>query len=240
MIFEDWDRAIDRQGKVLDNLLRAHLPNQNLRILDCACGIGTQALGFAKSGHRVTASDLSEAAVARARNEARIRNLDISFAMSEMTSMSEIIAADFDVIAALDNALPHLSKEQVRSTLRASSSRLNRNGLFIASIRDYDELLKSRPTVQQPAFYGSPGARRVVHQVWDWIDETRYVVHLYITQQSNQVWTAHHFVSEYRSIRRDELSKELESVGFKEVQWLMPSESGYYQPIVVARWGSAS
>ena len=240
MIFEDWDRAIDRQGKVLDNLLKANLPSQNLRILDCACGIGTQALGFAKSGHRVTASDLSEAAVARARNEARIRNLDISFSISDMTSMSGIIAADFDVIAALDNALPHLSKDQVRSTLRASSLRLKPNGLFVASIRDYDELLKSRPTVQQPAFYGSPGARRVVHQVWDWIDETRYVVHLYITQQSNQVWTAHHFVSEYRSIRRDELSKELESVGFKEVQWLMPSESGYYQPIVVARWGSAS
>ncbi len=60
---------------------------------------------------------------------------------------------------------------------------------------------------------------------------------LYITQQSNHWWTAHHFVSEYRCILRGELSKELEFAGFRDVQWIMPVESDYYQPIVVAKWG---
>lgn len=106
-----------------------------------------------------------------------------------------------------------------------------------ASIRDYDELLNQRPAVQPPAFYGGQGARRIVHQVWDWIEETKYIVHLYITQQSNDAWTAHHFVSEYRCILRGDLSTELESVGFRDVQWLMPKESCYFQPIVLARWG---
>lgn len=216
-------------------------PNQHrLRILDCACGIGTQALGFAKSGHTVTGSDLSEAAVVRARNEARIRNLEISFVVSDMTSMSEISGRNFDAVVAMDNALPHLTGEQVRSALRAGASKLAQNGMFIASIRNYDELLKSRPTVQPPVFYGRQGTRRIVHQVWDWIDEMKYIVHLYITLQSNQTWTAHHFVSEYRCILRSELSNELDSAGFRGVQWLMPSETGYYQPIVLARWNSAS
>lgn len=53
----------------------------------------------------VTGSDLSEAAVTRARHEAGIRGLDISFAVSDMTSMSGISGSDFDVIAVLDNAL---------------------------------------------------------------------------------------------------------------------------------------
>lgn len=238
LIFEDWNRAINRQAKVLNLLLKEHLPDRPLRILDCACGIGTQTLGFAKSGHQVTASDLSEAAVTRARREAAMRGLDITFAVSDMTSMSEISGADFDVIAALDNALPHLSRTQVRSALAASASKLASNGLFMASIRDYDEVQKQKPTMQSPAFYGSPGTRRIVHQVWDWLDDTRYVVHLYITMQSGRTWMSHHFVSEYRCILRSELSGDLEAAGFQDVQWRMPGESGYYQLIVIAKLGS--
>lgn len=238
MIFEDWDQSIDRQAKVLNQLLTEQFADRRLRILDSACGIGTQALGFAKSGHMVTASDVSEAAVKRARHEAKIRDLNISFAVSDMTSMSGIADTDFDVIAVLDNALPHLSETQVRSALTASASKLIPNGLFLASIRDYDEILKQRPAIQQPAFYGNPGARRIVHQVWDWINETRYVVHLYITLESARGWMAHHFVSEYRCILRSELSSELEAADFRDVQWLMPEKSGYYQPIVLARTGS--
>jgi glycine/sarcosine N-methyltransferase len=233
LIFEDWDQAIDRQARVLSHLLEANRP---LRILDCACGIGTQAIGFARSGHKVTGSDVSEAAVMRARHEAKIRGVEISFVVSDMTRMSEVVEGDFDVVAAMDNALPHLSNEQVRHALRAIGSKLARDGRLIASIRDYDELIIQRPTVQQPAFYGGPGERRIVHQVWDWIDGARYVVHLYITEESNGAWTTHRFVSEYRCILREELSNELESAGFNDVRWVMPDESGYYQPIVLARW----
>lgn len=240
LIFDDWDRAIDRQAKVLNQLLKEQFPHRSLRVLDCACGIGTQALGFARSGHKVTASDLSEAAVIRAGHEANLRGLEISFVVSDMTSLSEILGDQFDVIAAMDNALPHLSQEQVRRALRAAASKLAQNGRFIASIRDYDEILNQRPTVQQPMFYGSRGTRRIVHQVWDWIDERQYIVHLYITQESNGTWKAHHFVSQYRCMLRSELSGELRSAGFKDVQWLMPNESGYYQPIVLARWDPES
>ncbi|ADV81083.1 class I SAM-dependent methyltransferase [Terriglobus saanensis] len=240
LIFEDWDRAIDRQAKVLDPLLHVQSTDRPLKILDCACGIGTQAIGFAKLGHTVTASDLSEAAVTRARQEAEIRGVDISFLVSDMTSMSEITESTFDVVAAMDNALPHLSRDEVRRALRAIGSKLAQNGRFIASIRDYDELLNQRPTMQQPAFYGDAGERRIVHQVWDWIDAERYIVHLYITEESRPTWTTHHFVSEYRCILRSELTNELESAGFKDVQWLMPGQSGYYQPIVLARFDPAS
>lgn len=235
LIFEDWDRAIDRQAQVLNKLLAEQFAKRHLRILDSACGIGTQALGFAGSGHIVTASDLSAAAVIRARHEASVRGLDILFAVSDMTLMTEILGTDFDVIAVLDNALPHLSEAQVRSALATMFSKLAPNGLFVASIRDYDEVLKQRPAMQQPAFYGDSGARRIVHQVWDWIAERSYIVHLYITLQSTQAWTTHHFVSEYRCILRSELSDELEAAGFRDVRWLMPDDTGYYQPIVLAR-----
>jgi len=49
------------------------------------------------------------------------------------------------------------------------------------------------------------------------------------------LWTSHHFLSEYRCLLRGELSAALELAGFEQVQWLMPQESGFYQPIVLAR-----
>lgn len=229
---------MERQAKVLNPLLIAQLPDRPLKILDCACGIGTQAIGFAKFGHKVTASDLSEAEVGRARREAKSRGVDISFHVSDMTSLAEIAESNFDVVAAMDNALPHLSSEQLRDAIRAMGSKLKPKGRFLASIRDYDALLPQRPAMQQPAFYGRKGERRIVHQVWDWIDDANYLVHLYITIESNQTWTTHHFVSEYRCILRSELSNELESAGFTDVQWLMPDESGYYQPLVRAKWNT--
>jgi glycine/sarcosine N-methyltransferase len=196
LIFEDWDRAMERQAKVLSPLLAAQLPRRPLKILDCACGIGTQAIGFAKSGHKVTASDLSEAEVTRARHEAKSRVVDISFFVSDMTQLTEIVESNFDVVATLDNALPHLSAEQVSHAIRTMGSKLGPNGQFIASIRDHDALITQKPTMQQPGFYGGRGERRIVHQVWNWIDAARYIVHLYITVGSSETWTTHHFVSE--------------------------------------------
>ena len=235
LIFEDWDQSIERQVRTLNPIIASQAPQGYLRILDCACGIGTQAIGFAKSGHQVVASDLSQAAVTRAKLEAKHRGLNIKFYTSDMTSLAEIVETSFNVVAVMDNALPHLSADEVRKAVQAMGSKLRPDGLLIASIRDYDRLITQRPTIQEPAFYGKEGERRIVHQVWELIDSARYIVHLYITTQSETIWTSHHFVSEYRCLLRDELSNALECAEFQEVTWLMPEESGFYQPLVLAR-----
>src|ERR1700736_5531060 len=45
-------------------------------VLDCACGIGTQALGLARAGYNVEGTDLSRAEIERAKAEAFSRGLD--------------------------------------------------------------------------------------------------------------------------------------------------------------------
>jgi 2-polyprenyl-3-methyl-5-hydroxy-6-metoxy-1,4-benzoquinol methylase len=235
LIFEDWGSAIERQARILGPLLTSNGSKHPLKILDCACGIGTQAIGFAGMGHHVVASDLSPAEVKRAQYEAQCRSLSISFYVSDMTSLMEVPESEFDVVAVMDNALSHLNAAQLGQAARAIASKLKSKGLFIASIRDYDKLVLQKPTIQEPAFFGTPEKRRMVHQVWDWIDDSRYVVHLYITAKSDQGWETHHFVSEYRCLLRDELSDALRDAGLREITWLMPPESGFYQPLVLAR-----
>jgi len=235
LLFEDWDKAIHRQASVLQKLLPSSPAAAPLDILDCACGIGTQAIGFAQMGHRVSASDLSPAAITRAKKEAGLRSLDIDFRVADMTSLERFPDAAFDVVVALDNALPHLDRTQLPKALRAIHSKLRSGGLFIASLRDYDQLSKEKPSAQPASFFGEPGSRRIVHQVWDWTGNIAYTLHLYITLETEVAWAVHHFVSHYYCLLRDEASSVLEQSGFEDVHWLMPQESGYYQPLVMAR-----
>lgn len=66
LLYADWRASTARQGRALDALLTAGLGPGPHRVLDSACGIGTQALGLAALGHRVTGTDLSPGSVARA------------------------------------------------------------------------------------------------------------------------------------------------------------------------------
>jgi SAM-dependent methyltransferase len=234
LMFEDWDRSIEQQARALNKLIAECKGPGPMKILDCACGIGTQAIGFAQAGHQVVGSDLSEAAISRAIREAEIRNLKLRFAVSDMTLLREIAETGFDVAAALDNALPHLNAAQLAQAVRAMASKLKSGGLFLASIRDYDRLIVERPVVQGPAFYGAKSQRRIVHQIWDWLDRDSYALHSYITTLSAKSWTSHHFAGEYRCVLRAELTESLERAGFQDVRWLMPEKSHYYQPIVLA------
>ena len=60
-MFEDWDASIARQAAALTALLERECdaPARQIKVLDCACGIGTQILGLATHGFVTTGSDLS-------------------------------------------------------------------------------------------------------------------------------------------------------------------------------------
>jgi glycine/sarcosine N-methyltransferase len=234
LMFENWETSMARQSAALGPILeRACGPAA--RVLDCACGIGTQALGLAGRGLRVTGSDVSAAAVARARTEAAQRGLEIPLFVADMRDLSSL-PDSFDAVIAMDNALPHVESDaDLRLAAQEIRSKLRPGGIFLASIRDYDRLIEERPVVQGPAFLSDSGRRRIVFQLWDWLDQRRYTFHLYITSETENGWQTHHGASIYRAVLREELSGILQSAGFVDVQWLMPSESGFYQQIVLAR-----
>jgi hypothetical protein len=88
--------------------------------------------------------------------------------------------------------------------------------------------------VQGPVFYLDSHKRRIVFQVWDWADERQYTFHLYITLETPSGWSNFHGASVYRAVLRTQITGILATTGFADVRWLSPSESGFYQPIVIA------
>jgi len=235
LVFEDWEASMARQAAVIGPIVEGACGKARpLRILDCACGIGTQALGLAKRGHHVTGCDLSSAAVTRAGEEASQRGLHLDLLAADMRDLSALPPQDFDAVVCLDNSLPHLDTGGLSEAASQIRRRLNPGGLFLASIRDYDALVVEKPVVQGPAFHNDGGRRRIVHQVWDWLDDRRYTFHMYITRETPDGWESHHVASTYHAILRDELSAVLAAAGLVHIRWMFPPDSGFYQPLVLA------
>jgi glycine/sarcosine N-methyltransferase len=236
LIFGDWKRSVLKQAAVLDGLIRHRKGPPQLSVLDCSCGIGTQAIGLALRGYRVHGTDLSPRAVERARQEAAAFGAAATFAVADMRALDSQVAGTFDVVMSCDNALPHLlSDDDIRLAARGIWARLNAGGLVLVTIRDYDLLLQEKPRATMPDVRDGPEGTRVIFQVWDWQPELpRYRVHYFILRHLHGAWETFPQTMVYRALRRDELSHILREVGFSDVQWHMPEETGYNQPIVTA------
>jgi glycine/sarcosine N-methyltransferase len=183
-----------------------------------------------------TGCDLSPVAIDRARREALDRTLDVRFIVADMLDLGPVSEKQFDAAVCLDNSLPHLeSYEELCQAAAEIRKKLKDGGVCIISIRDYDRLVEERPSVQGPSFYMDQGHRRIVHQVWDWIDELRYEFHLYITRQVPAGWESHHYASTYRALLRNELTSAIQAAGFIDARWMFPNETGFYQPMLMAK-----
>jgi glycine/sarcosine N-methyltransferase len=236
-IFESWEASIERQATVLGEILQRECgETRPIRVLDSACGIGTQSLGLAMKGFEVEGCDLSSGAIERARSEALKRRLSIPFSVANMLQLTAVAQSSFDAVICIDNSLPHLENdEQLLQAAQQAHPKLRAGGSFIGSIRDYDRLVRERPTAQGPSFYSDGDRRRIVFQIWDWLDDRRYRFHLYITRSTEAGWHTLHFTSTYRAVLRSELGDILRQAGFSNIRWLLPCDSNFYQPIFIAR-----
>src|ERR1700712_1018455 len=108
----DWRASVRLQGEVLDRLIRSELGDAPQRVLDCSCGIGTQAIGLALRGHNVLATDLSPAAVERAAREATAMSAKLATGVADFTRLAEAVEGSFACVLACDNAVAHLQRDE--------------------------------------------------------------------------------------------------------------------------------
>ncbi len=103
----------------------------------------------------------------------------------------------------------------------------------MASIRDYDSLLQEKPPYSPPYIHKTEKGQRVSFQTWVWQGEN-YSLTQYIIDDEETLHISK-YACEYRATRRQELTKLLLDNGCSEADWKFPDETGFYQPIVVAR-----
>jgi SAM-dependent methyltransferase len=232
-LFQDWHAATREQALLLDGLFQKAGFAKTARLLDCACGIGTQAIGLAGIGYSVTASDISLGELAEAKKRAEAHQVALRFEQADFCALSEVFAEPFDIIICMDNALPHmLTAAELQKAVDSIMGQLAAGGIFVASIRDYDALLETRPPYSPPYIHQTEKGQRVAFQTWRWEGDI-YRLTQYMIEDEETLQTSK-FECCYRATRREELTGLLLAAGCSHVQWLMPEESGFYQPIVVA------
>jgi SAM-dependent methyltransferase len=236
LIFPDWDASMARQAAVLDGLVRARLGAGPHRVLDCACGIGTQAIGLALTGHRVVGTDLSPVAVTRAAAEAAARSVALPAAAADMRALP-FRSVVFDAVVCADNALPHLLTDaDLETALRDMRRVLRDDGMLLVTVRDYDELRRDRPASTPPQVSGTGEGRVVTFQLWHWHDDgERYDLEHFQLRPAGTGWEVHVRRTAYRALARGRLTDAATATGFTDVTWHESADSGFYQPLLSAR-----
>jgi glycine/sarcosine N-methyltransferase len=215
---DNWEHAVARQGKALDALIQNGRPGAR-SVLDCSCGIGTQAIGLARLGYRVVGTDISEGEILRARNEAKRLGVDASFAVADFRDLTGI-EERFDVVISCDNAIPHLlDARDVPKALKQMRDRLQPGGLLVITMRDFDEALKEKPPMAPPVIVAGP-PRRVLVRLHDWDEEEPcYTVRYLVLTDREAGWELTEHTMRYRAIKRDELSAAATAAGFAKPRW---------------------
>ena len=233
-LFQDWHATTREQAVILNRIFVDNGFGRTAQILDCACGIGTQAIGLAALGYHVTASDISDRELAEAADRAGKNGVKIRFEHADFRALSDTFSEQFDIVIAMDNALPHmLTGEALESAVRSITGQIKPGGIFVASIRDYDSLLAEKPPYSPPYIHKTEKGQRVSFQTWVW-SGNNYQLTQYIIDDEDNLQISK-FVCEYRATRREELTNLLRANGCRDVVWMFPDETGFYQPIVVAK-----
>lgn len=123
------------------------------RVLDCACGTGTLAVGLALRGCKVVATDASPAMVQRTARLARSRGVDVGAAVCRWEELpGRGWAEAFDVVLCVGNSLAHAAgRDGRRAALRAMAGTLRAGGLLVVTSRTWEQVRAAGSRLQVAA-----------------------------------------------------------------------------------------
>ncbi|MBP9805074.1 MAG: class I SAM-dependent methyltransferase [Candidatus Accumulibacter sp.] len=218
LLLDDWDGYLVAQAKLLDGLLREHSGAAVRTVLDCTCGIGTQCLGLASLGYRLTGTDISRQSIARAAREADRLGLKIDWLVADVRQLNEVLSETFDAVISCDNSLPALlSEADLRAALRQIFARLASPGTAILSIRDYQQIFAEKKRFNLRQIHEVDGKRLVVFDLWNYHGEFVTFEVLFV-QENSPGWSVRSRPMVYRAVYSEDFLRLLREAGFREVR----------------------
>jgi SAM-dependent methyltransferase len=232
LIFPDWDESIERQAGQLTRIIQERWGIECRSVLDVSCGIGTQAIGLAKHGFVVTASDLSENAVARAKVESQCRGAAIDFSVCDMRAARTYHGRQFDVVISADNSITHLlNDDDLLLALRQVHDCTRPGGGCLLTVRDYDREERGTGLIKPYGVREEGDQRYVIFQVWDFVgpiyDMAMYFV---VDDRTSDLLVTHVLRTRYNAVGTDHLLALMRQAGFIATERL---DGRFYQPVLV-------
>ncbi|MEA2141658.1 MAG: hypothetical protein QOI64_88, partial [Solirubrobacteraceae bacterium] len=132
------------------------------RVLDCACGTGTLAVGLALRGHEVVATDASAAMVQRTARLAAANATPVDASVCTWEALPERgWEGSFDVVLCVGNSLPHaVGRTGRRAALHAMAGCLRAGGLLVVTSRTWEQVRADGTRLQVGERLVERGGRR--------------------------------------------------------------------------------
>lgn len=213
-----WPEPVHIQGQAIDKICKAHHLPASARVLDLTCGIGTQSIGMALLGHQVTALDISEGQLEKAKFEAdKIKpDLPIDWVLGDATVPEEYVSGSYDLIMSFGNSYPLLgTSEAIEASLQSCLTLLNPGGVLLISMRDHTDLCARRPYLMGSGKLNNGDRQGVWVETGDWLEgENRYISHIMFIMTEPQ-HEEHYFpFPPLAALTKDEFLNMLEQAGY--------------------------
>lgn len=231
-LFPDWEKSVLKQAQVLDSLIQECFGSQAKRILDAACGIGTQCIGLAQLGYTVSASDISTAALELARQEAERRSLSLTFTQADMRTLRQSHTDDFDIVIACDNAIPHLlSEAEILLAFQQFYACTTPEGGCLISVRDYANIELGGRRLYPRTVHHTPEGKVILFDLWEF-DGEYYDFTTYIVEDLGESGLQTHAIrgGRYYCVTIATLERLLKQAGFSRA---VIERERFYQPLLV-------
>lgn len=130
-------------GQAQLDFIRQAAGSPPVRILDVACGSGGYAAELSKAGYAVTAVDIDEKMVEKAKEKILSGKLSADILRCDMKELEERLYPGFGCIFCIGNSIVHLdSRDEILEVLRQMHALMEKGGTLILQIINYDRILK--------------------------------------------------------------------------------------------------
>lgn len=220
LLDRDWEVRLEREGLGLRSIFR----NKGIqRVLDAACGVGTQAVPLAQLGYDVVAADPSAGMLRKARTVAEHYGvLDrIEFRQVDFLQLRQTISGVFDAVVCKGNALPHLLlDEEIEGALRNFYDLLRPGGMVVIGMRDFGPFMETRPRFFPGTIHTfDDGSEFITFDIWEWEDGPPVIAtqNLYIISGKADHYRTIKRQVVFRPLSTDEVKVVLLEAGFEDV-----------------------
>jgi glycine/sarcosine N-methyltransferase len=188
-------------------------------VLDCACGIGADAMALARRGFAVTATDGSHAMVAQTRRRSKQYGVAMTVSQSRWQDLPDRVPGPYALVLCLGNSLVHTETRANRiAALEGMRKVLAPNGTLIVDARNWELMYKSRPRII-PArkVIERAGVRCTSLYIWSIPDDfgspcTAEIVLLFDDAEGRISHRRH--VIDFVPFRQDDLADSIRAAGF--------------------------
>lgn len=208
-------------------------------VLDCACGIGADAIALRNHGFTVTASDGSLSMATEARQRIAGHGADVNVVQSRWEELPEKVPGPFHLAICLGNSIVHTgTRSNMIRAFRGIRRVLLPGGILIVDSRNWELLYRSRARI-------SP-AKRVIERsgqrccslyVWSIPSTFNSRCHaevILLFEDGEKKLTHRRYVLDFRPFGHDGLLNAITSAGFSVQDDSFQPESPFYAVAAVA------